>query len=383
MPSFADMSNEAMTARSHGIARQDKVVGKSEQAEAVLGKMIRSGRWKEKLPGSRTLAAMLGISGGTLAKVLKRLETAGLIEGAGLRTRYRIRHRSAAGAVSEPEIMTLLVIIPKMPGKHTVGQHWQLAARLSDLLVPKRWRVRFHTANMGGGVIRHRHWDRLLAMENPDAVVAILGDGMLAKWATRRELRILFCGGNADGNDIPVIGISTASMLEHALGELMNLGHARIAFPLCNRSTPFIHAIRAKFRDVSSARGLPFREGLQTPAVAFNHPKELRRIFRRVDGEFQPTAWICLDWAEFLWVKRQLESQGYRIPADVSLVCLSSDETVDWIEPTPSHFKHPLERMAREMAKWVSGPRHGLKTFGSKEIAGTWIPGQTIGPAKN
>ena len=381
--SFMAMNRGLRAGVRHENPRRERVLGKAEQAEVVLRAMIGSGRWKARLPGSRALASLLGVSGGTLGKVLKRLEVAGVIVGAGPRIRYRILDSPGGKTSLAQGEMTLLVIIPKTLGKQTIGQHWQLVARLSDLLVSKDWRVRLHTVKVGGGVIRSRQWDRLLAMENPDAVLAILGDSVLAKWALRRDLRILFCGGSSDEIEVPVIGISTAAMLDYALRELMKLGHTRIVFPLCNRSLSFTRSIRAKFQEFYRARGIPFREGLQTPVAAVSQPRELRQLFRRVEGGLQPTAWICLDWVEFLWVKRQIESRGLRIPSDVSLICLSSDEAVDWVEPLPSHFEHPLERLARELAKWVSGSMHNDRASGSKQLLGRWVPGQTIGPAKS
>lgn len=355
-----------------------KVLGRSEQAESALRRAIQSGRWKEKLPGGRELAGHLGISGGTLGKVLKRIEAAGLIRSAGPKARYRIVDCREQGPDHPQDIRTLMVLIPKEVGKSTSGAHWQLVARLAELMAPKGWRVRSHTAKISGETARTKQWDRLLAMENPDAVVAILGNRKLAGWAKSRHLRILFCGGSATGFDIPIVGVSTAEMLERALVELIGRGHERITFPLCGRSQDFVRNVIRRFKDIAADHGIRFRQSMNLPTAPGRSPRELQRIYQRIESSFHPTAWVCLDWAEFLWVKRQIESQGRRIPDDVSVVCLSSDDAIGWIEPAPSHFEHPLEGMARAIAKWVKDP----DATGVMEVTATWVPGKTLGPAK-
>ncbi len=355
-----------------------KVLGRSEQAESALRRAIQSGRWKEKLPGSRELAEHLGISGGTLGKVLKRIEAAGLIRSAGPKARYRIADRPSSGTEHPQDIRTLMVLIPKEVGQSTSGAHWQLVARLAELMAPKGWRVRSHTAKIAGETARTKQWDRLLAMENPDAVVTILGNRKLAAWAKSRHLRMLFCGGSATGFDIPIVGVSTTAMLERALTELINHGHERITFPLCGRSQDFVRNVIRKFKLIAADHGIRFRQSANLPITPSHTPRELQRIYQRVETSFRPTAWVCLDWAEFLWVKRQIESQGRRIPDDVSVVCLSSDDAIGWIDPAPSHFEHPLEGMARAIAKWVKDP----DAANVMEVTATWVPGKTVGLAK-
>jgi DNA-binding LacI/PurR family transcriptional regulator len=369
-----------MTATSGGIHSMGKVLGKIEQSEAALRKAIQSGRWKDKLPGSRMLASFLGVSGGTLGKVLKNLEAAGLIASSGPKARYRILGSPDEMQHSEHDTLTLLVLIPKAVGKSASGTHWHLVARLGELLAPRGWRVRSHTVNIGGTAARNRQWDRLIAMENPDAVVAILGDEALARWAKRRNLRILFCGGSGASDEVPLIGVSTAAMLECALKELLDRGHTRISFPLGDRTPEFVRSIVRRFSDVMKERGIRFRESLNLPTVPGRSPKDLRRLYLRTEAAFHPTAWICLDWAEFLWMKRQIEFQGQSIPDDVSLICLCSDDVIDWIEPAPSHFEHPLEGLARELVKWVRQPIHAAGSIGPKDVAAIWIPGKTVGP---
>jgi DNA-binding LacI/PurR family transcriptional regulator len=233
---------------------------------------------------------------------------------------------------------------------------------------------------MGGNTIRTKAWDRLVAMEDPDAVIAILGNGALARWATRGNLRILFCGGSTEGVDVPVIGVSTGDMLEHALGVLLDAGHERISFPLCGRVPTFSRNISQRFRSVLANRGFRYRERFNTPESAEHSPKDLRRLFQRTDSAFHPTAWICLDWVEYLCMDRLLKSRGKNIPSDVSIICLSSDEAIDWVEPAPSHFEHPLEALARGMAKWVREPRHEAEDTLSLNLTAAWIAGSTVGP---
>lgn len=372
------MPERSMKPNHSPILGASKVLGRSEQAESALRRAIQSGRWKEKLPGSRELAGHLGISGGTLGKVLKRIEAAGLIRSAGPKARYRIVDCREQGPDHPQDIRTLMVLIPKEVGKSTSGAHWQLVARLAELMAPKGWRVRSHTAKIAGETARTKQWDRLLAMENPDAVVAILGNRKLAGWAKSRHLRMLFCGGSATGFDIPIVGVSTAAMLERALLELIGRGHERITFPLCGRSQDFVRNVIRRFKDIAADHGIRFRQSLNLPTAPSHTPRELQRIYQRIESSFHPTAWICLDWAEFLWVKRQIESQGRRIPDDVSVVCLSSDDAIGWIEPAPSHFEHPLEGMARAIAKWVKDP----DATGAMDVTATWVPGKTLGPAK-
>jgi DNA-binding LacI/PurR family transcriptional regulator len=42
-----------------------------------------------------------------------------------------------------------------------------------------------------------------------------------------------------------------------------------------------------------------------------------------------------------------------RIPQDISLICQSHDHSADWFIPKPTHFMHPLNKIASTLCEWL------------------------------
>lgn len=352
---------------------------KVEQAVGWIERAIASGRWNDQLPGLREMAELTGASCGTLGKALKLLQERGRIVSPGPKRRFRVVPRRQDRAAM-PARRSLLLLVPKSPGRRASGEHWQIVARLVDLLQSRGWTVRFRMVAPGGGIDRRRWWNRLCQTEPPDAVVALLGDAHLARWAKSRGIRLLCVGGApASGVDpTPTIGISVSMMLRRTLGELQRLGHRRMVFPMQGRQAVFTAALRKVFGECLAQSGERFRASLHMPEITEPGPAAFGRTIREVMHACQPTAWICLDWHEFLWLKRELEVRGLRIPRDVSVVVLCSHEHAAWIEPEPTRFEHPIERLAAEVVRWLDGAAgDGPLTL----VPATWVRGASIAPA--
>lgn len=352
---------------------------KVELTAAWLRRGMAVGRWQDRLPGLRVLAMEAGVSTGTLTLALQVLSREGLVSAPGPRQRFRILGK-AVGAPGPNRV--LLILVPKTVGHRASVDHWYLGARLNDRLAPKGWVTRMHMLPPASDKGRLKHCDRLLHFENPDAVVAFLGDESLARWARQRGVRLYFIGGLPGNEAVPTIGVSVSAMLEQSLDVVLAAGHRRVVFPMQCRQTAFVNAMRKVFstRYQTAGAGRSLRLVRQIPEIPEPGTAAFARVARRLISQWKPTAWICLDWHEFLWIKREYECRGIRIPADVSLVALGSDETALWIEPAPTCFDHPLERMVGLMARWIHG---GAPSAGPGEITrlpARWMAGGTLGP---
>jgi hypothetical protein len=60
------------------------------------------------------------------------------------------------------------------------------------------------------------------------------------------------------------------------------------------------------------------------------------------------------------------------------LICLSHDHSVDWFSPIPTHFEHPIDKLAMTLSNWLED----ISTYNDftllAMVRGTMIAGETI-----
>ncbi len=353
------------------------------QAEIALRRNLRSGSWEKYVPGIRTLATSFGVSPATMVKAVDRVRNDGWISNEGARRRFTI-HRDVIlkSKGKEAFLRTLLILAPKSGRTEPARGTSQVLLQLWENLAPKGWNIRFHLDDYANGKRRQKQWDEIVEWEKPMAVVSILGTPAMAAWAREAKIPMFFCGGSVGDFSVPLIGISSSLMLEEALDHLLAFGHKNIVLPLCERTPSFASNLKAAFSKKLVAMNHDFINEYNTPMSDDSGVKSFRACLDQTFAIKQPSAIICLDWREYIAALCYVQEKGLKVPDDISLVVLSYDHSVDWFNPVPTHFLHPLDKLASTLATWLED----LSTYSnftlSASIRGLWQQGGTIAAAK-
>jgi Periplasmic binding protein-like domain len=354
------------------------------QAELALRRNLRSGSWGVYMPGIRALATIFGVSPATMVKAVDRVRSDGWISNTTARQRFTI-HRDVILNHKGKDAMlrTLLLLSPKTGRNDMTSGSSQLLLNLWGLLAPKGWNIRFHIDDYANGKRRQQQWDELVELEKPQAVIAIVGTAAMAAWARDTKLPTIFCGGAIGEYSVPMVGISSKKMLEQAIDQLLALGHKKISTMLADRTPEYCQSIQKLIEQKLSNTGIPFIKDLHIPTTKEGGVKAYIDCLESTFKKHHTTALICLDWREYMAALGFIKQNNWKIPEDISIICLSSDHAADWLHPIPTHFRHPYMKLCEILADWVEDVNlHSNFTF-LEALSGEWEEGATIGPVTN
>ncbi len=349
------------------------------QAEIALRRNLRAGSWEKFMPGIRTLANSFGVSPATMVKAVERVKADGWISNEGARCRFTIHRDVILKSKGKEQVLrTLLLVAPKSGHSEAARGTSQILLYLWEMLAPHGWSIRFHLDDYASGKRRQKQWDDLVEMEKPQAVLAVLGTPAMAAWAHDAKIPIFFCGGALEDFPVPIAGISTVLMLEEALDHLIALGHHKITLPLCQRAKSFTTSLKKSMSHRLIQANYDFISELNTPTTDGNTPAAFRLCLDRAFAAGPPTAIICVEWREFIATLCYLTEKGLRVPQDISLVSLSFDHTVDWLSPSPTCFRYPLEKLAATLCDWLEDMSTYYNYNLNVQLRGIWFKGETI-----
>ena len=352
-----------------------------EIARDSLRRELHDGSWDGRIPGTRLLAARLGVSPPTVAAALEQLAQEGLLVRGGSRRAYRVAHPQESGNPRslQRKDRELLILTHEEP-RLLVEATRQMLEMLVRRMAGKRWLVRQQVVDFLHVKRPQASWDRLIGVRDGTKVVAVYGRQALAEWATRRKVPILFLGGDSGAFPVPKVAVSSSRMAEEVMTLLATMGHRRIVLPLCDRSEDFKKSMRDVTRRVVERAGDCYVPGYHNPQSSYCAPDVMRRILARTFSRQPPTALVLLDWNEAVAASCFLTEHGLRVPRDVSLALLSDSVTADWFHPKLCRFRFPQERMLSEISKWLeekSRNKHGAA------LSGIYVAGDSIGPPPN
>jgi len=361
-------------------------ISRIDQVARALRSSIHARVWTRQLPGIRPIASELHVSVSTVSAALARLCEEGVIERSGARRRFRIcqcvTESSSPPAVhlSRPATTKhVLLLAPRTGIAGNAKPLLDIEMRLWESLTQHDWTVRFQRVDYGTDGRRRRQWDQLLELGKFDAIVAYAGTPWLARWAVNCGTPVCFLGGNPGPHPVPTVGMSGITLLRRALNELFQLGHTRITMPLCGNAHSFIGVMGAIMAEEFRNAGLPFQARLALPTSQFHEVSDYLGCLERVWPKLQPTAVICICWAECLGVYSFALRHGLRIPEDLSIITFSSDPAaVNWLMPVPARFVIPIDTLAANLRDWVLKPEFSGSQAPFLAFDAEWNPGGSL-----
>lgn len=349
------------------------------QTEAALLAGIRSGQWKDSLPGVRMLCRTLHISPPTLQVATSGLIKQGVLISRGPRRRLEINPKwgQRAGAAKQPVAKLARVLCL------TEANLPQLSHLLLELLAMLRlespnWDFRHHVVPISGAKAARQQWQRLLDTEQPDAIIAFRGGEVFARWCVAKSVPTLFIGGAPGDTPIPAVGVDTIKPISELVAEFVRLGHRHICMPMFGVFPQTEERQRQAFRDAMELAGLPFDPMWHTPSAAQKDPDVVMNALTRISRTQVPTALIVMTWVEFVAINSFLQSRRLRIGTDVSVALLGSDDSLEWFRPKLSYFDYSMHKVARHARQIIN--KGCPASAGRFILSGKLVRGESIVP---
>jgi len=338
------------------MARIERKTAAEMAAEAIKAE-ISTGRWAERLPGSRTLAAETGVSQPTVAAALAILVETGWLESGGDRRAFRVVPRTlvdvpvtAPSAKARRAVIATHADVGDLP--HTTRR---VIEATREKLGRRGWAVEIVTFDFIHAKRPHKSWDHLLPIDPDVPVIAVFGRQPIGEWALKHGVRMIFLGGIIAGLPIPMVGVRSALLAAEAMKQLTALGHRRIVLPLCDRPPSFAAGIKDAVRSGLESVGVSYVASYHTPESPYQRPEVVWNMIESAMDRAVPTGIILLDWKELVTVSCLLTKRGLRIPEDVSVILLNEQMEADWFSPKLSCFRFPVMRLAQLLTRWIEG----------------------------
>jgi len=190
-------------------------------------------------------------------------------------------------------------------------------------------------------------------------------------------LPCLIRGYPFEGVGLPFLDCDWLALGRHAAAALWRPGHRRVAV-----LTPpdMLQGVRAVLDGVGGL-GEP---GFQVTAFKENGtPAGIGRVLARaLRVAAPPSAIVTTRNRQTVTALTWLTSNGWRVPADVSVVSAGHEPLFDQLVPTPACYRISPEAVARLMVRRLEGLCHGqLHPRGNPWITPDFHPGGSIGPA--
>ncbi len=346
--------------------------------------LISGARPGDPMPSLRAIALRFNVSVPTVSAAFSRLEAEGVVQSGGERRRWKVGEavglvgqKSTARKGAMPPKEKKLLYLTSFPMREWKSSAMEVHASLAAALTAEGWQLVHRVTGHGQAKHSHKSWDELLHEVQPDAMVALTGNRVLAGWAIQQPTRMLFLGGTCDPYPLPMVKIGISGPLEELIGRLIDLGHRHIALPLCGRNPEFVQAMKAVIRRSLAARsgsGAEVHE-LVTP---YSTPDVLYDALRKHWRQHRPDALILFDWREFVTAGSFFRDAGVSMPEDLSVALLSNDNSMSWHVPKLAHYEFNTMKLAKAVVRWtVNGARTASSDL-TITLRATWREGGSL-----
>lgn len=354
-----------------------------DQAEQDIERRVRAGEWPKRLPGFKVLAELVGVSVPTIGAAVARLAARGILASQGPRRPFVVAPGFAKAVVpAKPRLASkYLVIVSRKALAEMDNWTRNLIIDLMRTLAREGWRCDLEEIDYGAGRNITRTLDSLRHKHPASHFLFLGGMPVISDWAvTQPGLSVGFLGGKSNHTEVRTMGISIATIYGHVLEMLAKQGHRRILVSLWDMH-PSVAALVSRLHAVHL--GLS-PEAAASAGLFFNstepRPHHRKEQFLRAFRKSKPTAIVVDGLFEHILVWSSLLELGLRVPQDISMVNLSSEDELGRLTPLPTHFKVERKFMLREIHAWIRGRPTDTVAAARRAIA-NWVQGETIAPA--
>lgn len=221
---------------------------------------------------------------------------------------------------------------------------------------------------------------RLVAETKADAWIVGAGSREVLEWFSAQDFPTFALYGSRRGVSVAGVGPDFLPGLLSLVRKLIHLGHRRIVIlSRRGRRNPGSDRLENTLLEEMAANGLP--------TGSFNLPswddqaEGFRRCLESLFKLTPPTALIIEEIQHFVAAVQFCGERGYRIPEDVSLVCVNHDPALALCKPSVAHMSWSTQPMVRQVLRWVDSICRGNEDRRQVMIKAKFVDGGTLGPA--
>lgn len=344
------------------------------QTALSLQEGIRTGHWKESLPGERQLCARLQVSRPTLRAALNELRQNGWIE-VSPRQRPRIRRRAPISRLSaSPKV---IAVLSPSPAQGLIPLALLSLDALRERLTEAGYAVHFHVNPACYSTRPVRALENLVR-GNPSSAWLLMGTlEPIHRWFVQSGIRCVVMGTPKAEIPLPSIDSNHRAVCRHAASLLLRKGHRSLAIILPKG----IHGGDAESRRgfleaIESWHGKVASRVLEQDGTVPGIRRLLDTTLRSADA---PTAFILARPGPTLTAVTHLLRQRVRIPQDIALIARDNDAFLQAITPAitryaidPGAFVRRLAMIVRRLAEEGALPPRPIR------LMPRFFPGETV-----
>lgn len=340
----------------------------TDQLVEFLRDGMRSGRWRDTLPGRDQLALELGVSHTTMETAMRRLTKEGALvsQGAGKRRRIVL---AECDVVPQDFRINFLPYESSTPGLPQVMDLLE-QLRKAGFAVEATPKSLLELNMEVGRVARH-------VQQNPaDAWIVGSGSREVLDWFSKQPTpAYAYFGHKAD---LPIAGCTIRRDVPAMIRRLYDLGHRLIVLlireeHLKPQPSFFAQLFMDSLKDVGidpSSYNLP---------VWGYEPEGLRRCLDSLYKVIPPTAIITSETSLMFAVRDYQARRGIISPRDVSLISLDQSPFFAWCDPLVAHFNWDARSINRRVVRWAKRVATGKDDRRQIFTKAKFLEGGTIG----
>lgn len=341
-----------------------------EQVAQEIRNGLQEARWKERMPGRKTLAGELGVNHKTCEAALQLLAAEGALisEGPGL------GRKIVKTGESKPKKLRVMILLYENSDRRTDYQV-ELLHRLQEA---------GHQADFAAKTMKDLGMDvnriaRFVHQTQANAWIVVAGPLDVLEWFSQQPTPAFALFGRL--TQVPLASTSPrkAGALVELVDRLVDLGHRRIVMLAReDRRKPNPGFIERLFLNQLEERGIP--TGTYNLPDWGDSPAQYFHILDSLFRHTPPTALLVPEPSQFMAVLQYLSRVGISAPEGISLACLDSGEIFEWCVPAITHIAWDSRPLIQRVVKWAENISRGKDDRRKTANNARLVLGGTIGP---
>ena len=342
-----------------------------------MGKDISEGVWTDTLPGYRTISAHYQVSEGTSKQAIKKLEKRGVLEPPQQGKKRQISKK----AHHSVQINHLLIITDSAMPMDKADE--QLLHDMSTYWLQRR-KASGKVHRVSGDLGRYQRPAQLLKQwVSQHSATQIVFFNPSAPWIQAvidLGLPCYYLGGELgnekiQNNVFPGSSQSWNLTLQNILQRLKKLGHQQLLFPFDYGKRAFQESVQNTLYDMYEGELTRAECEASVPLFQESSPESWQRFWGKEFIQRMPTCVIASSTFAMQSLYVFCARNNIQIGKDLSLICIQSDDIIDWYFPRPTYLEYPYNESLHDFKSWV---RNGFPQREHTFVKLIWNEGQTL-----